>query len=622
MYTAFFGLKEKPFRLVPDPDFLFLGTSHEEALAHLTYAVSQQEGFVEVTGEVGTGKTTLCRSFLEDLDQTVESAFIFNSKLNADQLLKAVLAELDIDCPNGDSADMTHALYEFLLKKKIQGKTVILLIDEAQNLSRETLEQLRMLSNLETTRNKLLQIILVGQPELTELLNSHDMRQLRQRISLSCRIMPLSRMETGAYIAHRVNRVSLKSRSLFSSKAVDAIYRYSKGIPRLINILCDRSLVAAFGVGKTTVFPDMVQAAFQEVDVGQKCRPGFMQIPWPSRFRIYSGTTVMVCLCLAFLFFAGPLSRKPASFHKNSAPGALNAQSTLLPPDLPEDKSGSIQDTLSPTVPAQDSLVFEISAKNDIPAQALKPVPEPLTLPDPFPVISGKSQVISFLTETLPAATRETVFSVVLSLWENLSEGQNRYFDNAGQDIGDARYFEVRSMQHRLNVLHLSGPKDQIKIFNLPAILTFSIQGKTGYLAVIGLENDNLCTIACDNARRGIKVDFKELKPFLGEDIFIVWKDIFGYSGVISPSAPPAAVISLKLVLEQLGFKALGTRPLYDAPLVNAVKIIQTKHGLLVDGVVGAMTKMILFQELEAQKRQNRLPVGLSSRISGTKEPK
>ncbi len=306
MYTTHFGLKEKPFRLVPDPEFLFLSTSHEEALAHLTYAVSQQEGFVEVTGEVGTGKTTLCRSFLENLDQTVESAFIFNPKLDADQLLKAILAELDIACPAGDAADMTHALYEFLLEKKIQGKSVILLIDEAQNLSRETLEQLRLLSNLETTRSKLLQIILVGQPELSELLNSHEMRQLRQRISLSCRIMPLSRPETFAYITHRVSRVSLNGRELFTHRAVDLIYRYSGGIPRLINILCDRSLVAAFGQGKDLVFPDMVKAACKEVNAGHNRRSMgmFPPIIGSGRFWVLICTVMVACLSLVFLFSA------------------------------------------------------------------------------------------------------------------------------------------------------------------------------------------------------------------------------------------------------------------------------------------------------------------------------
>ncbi|MBN1107069.1 MAG: AAA family ATPase, partial [Deltaproteobacteria bacterium] len=181
MYKNFFGFKERPFQLVPNPAYLFLSRSHEEAMAHLTYALSQGDGFVEMTGEVGTGKTTLCRAFLENLDQNTDAAYIFNPKLDSLQLLKAINDEFGISSEGDNIKDLIDRLNAFLLRRKAEGKKVILVIDEAQNLSADVLEQLRLLSNLETTTSKLLQIVLVGQPELGEMLDSQELRQLGQR---------------------------------------------------------------------------------------------------------------------------------------------------------------------------------------------------------------------------------------------------------------------------------------------------------------------------------------------------------------------------------------------------------------------------------------------------------
>ncbi|MEZ4567337.1 MAG: AAA family ATPase [Desulfobacterales bacterium] len=215
MYTQFFGFKERPFKLVPDPDYLFLGKTHEEALAHLRYAVGQGEGFVEIIGEIGTGKTMLCRTFLEGLGPDVESAYIFNPRLDALDLLKAVNDEFGISAAHDSIKALVDELNTFLIEKKAAGRSVVLVIDEAQNLSRDVLEQIRLLSNLETTKDKLLQIVLAGQPELGVMLDSYDLRQLGQRISLSCRLSPLTYAETKAYIAHRVGVAALKPMTVF-----------------------------------------------------------------------------------------------------------------------------------------------------------------------------------------------------------------------------------------------------------------------------------------------------------------------------------------------------------------------------------------------------------------------
>ncbi|MEE8553855.1 MAG: AAA family ATPase, partial [Desulfobacterales bacterium] len=265
MYKDFFGFKERPFNLVPDPVYLFLSKSHEEAMAHLTYAMIQGDGFVEITGEVGTGKTTLCRAFLENLDKNAKAAYIFNPKLNSIQLIKAINDEFGISSEADNTKGLIDTLNFFLIEKKAEGKNILLIIDEAQNLTNEVMEQLRLLSNLETTRHKLLQIILVGQTELGEKLDSHVLRQLAQRITLSCKLIPLSYKEVREYIQHRINIASGKPGIKFARIAYWAIYRYSRGIPRLINIVCDRALLTAFGLDQQRITGNIVRSSIREL---------------------------------------------------------------------------------------------------------------------------------------------------------------------------------------------------------------------------------------------------------------------------------------------------------------------------------------------------------------------
>jgi type II secretory pathway predicted ATPase ExeA len=263
MFEKFFGLKDNPFRLIPDPAYLFLSKTHEEALAHLHYAISQGDGFILITGQTGIGKTTICRAFIEGLNQKIEMAYVSNPQMNSKQLVRAINDKFGVASDAFSMKNLIDSLNSYLMKKKMEGKKVVLFIDEAQNLRKEVMEQVRLLSNLETSRDKLLQIVLVGQPELAELLNSYELRQIGQRITVSYRIVPLTFDETKQYILHRIRIASPRSGIDFDHFAFRYIYRYSKGNPKLINIVCARTLSASYSHNQKEITADIAQTAIR-----------------------------------------------------------------------------------------------------------------------------------------------------------------------------------------------------------------------------------------------------------------------------------------------------------------------------------------------------------------------
>jgi general secretion pathway protein A len=266
MYNQYFGLAEAPFSIAPDPRYLFLSEQHREALAHLLYGIGDQGGFIVLTGEVGTGKTTVCRCLLQQLPDNVDVAFIVNPKLDSRELLQSICEELGVALPEGELSikQLVDSLNDLLLSTHARGRNAILIIDEAQNLDVDVLEQLRLLTNLETSERKLLQLILLGQPELNDLLARPDLRQLAQRITARYHLRPLSRDEVALYIEHRLAIAGCRG-SLFTPAAIQRIYRYSQGIPRLINLLCDRALLGVYAGSGNVVDVAMVRRAAREV---------------------------------------------------------------------------------------------------------------------------------------------------------------------------------------------------------------------------------------------------------------------------------------------------------------------------------------------------------------------
>ena len=274
MYKAFFGLKENPFNVNPDPRYLYRTREMEEALACLTYGIQRRRGFILLTGEVGTGKTTLLNKFLEWLrGERVSTAFIFNPRLTVNQFLHFTLEDFGISCSTLMKSQVLLRLNQWLLERYKGGETAVLIVDEAQNLSPDVLEEIRLLTNLETATEKLLQIVLSGQPELEQILKRPELRQLRQRITLRSKMMPLSLQDTEGYIGERLRIAGADGVPIFSPEALKAVYRYSKGIPRVINLLCEHALITGFAEEKRTVNAEIVDSVANEFELDRPAEP-------------------------------------------------------------------------------------------------------------------------------------------------------------------------------------------------------------------------------------------------------------------------------------------------------------------------------------------------------------
>jgi general secretion pathway protein A len=276
MYLNFYNLRKQPFHITPDPEFLYLSPSHKEALAAIIYGIEEKKGFVAIVGAVGVGKTTILRSYLEKADKKrLKIVYVFNPRLSFEGLLKTIYQELELPVESNDVVEMTNRLYEVLIEEYRAGNTIVLVVDEAQNMPVDTLENLRMLSNLETSRDKLIQIVLVGQPEFEEELQQHRLRQLRQRLAIRSTILPLTEHESMEYIRYRLEKAGVSPSAVFTPASLKTIVKKAKGIPRVMNVLCDNALITGFGYRRKPVTRGIAREIIRDFD----------GLKWPSAGR-------------------------------------------------------------------------------------------------------------------------------------------------------------------------------------------------------------------------------------------------------------------------------------------------------------------------------------------------
>jgi general secretion pathway protein A len=545
MYTAFFGLREAPFSITPDPRYLYLGAHHREALAHLLYGVGEGGGFVQLTGEIGTGKTTLCRSLLEQLPPEVDVALILNPKLTAVELLATVCDELRIPYPAGTTSVkvLVDALYAHLLASHGRGRRTVLVIDEAQNLDVDVLEQVRLLTNLETTREKLLQIILIGQPELARLLEGPKLRQLAQRITARYHLEPLSAEETRAYVGHRIDvagrtDVMRRHESIFNDPAIAEVHRLSRGIPRLINVLCDRALLGAYAEDRSQVDAATVRRGAAEVLGRGSRRPHARVSVWLAG----TAAAAAVAVVLATLVAPEPVRR----IRDGAAPG--------LPSALTAPFGGPQRPVTPPAPPA-------------------RPAPIPARVPTRPPGVT----LAAVLADPAVGGDRDGAFAALYTRWGlDPSPG------------GDAAGCE-RARRDGLGCLVRTGTWTKLRRVNLPAIIELATPEGDRHHALVAALGPDRATLELSG--KSYTFPLAEIDPFWDGPFIVLWKPAVGTT-VLQPGARGREVEWLRRRLSELDGQPAGrrNRDLYDDELKARVIAFQRSRALVPDGIAGEET--------------------------------
>ena len=628
MYPKYFGLKEPSFSIAPDPEYLFLSEQHKEALAHLLYGAGESGGFVLLSGEVGTGKTTVCRAFLEQIPDGVDVALILNPAMTANELMLAICDEFRIVVPERERSvkALVDRLNAYLLDAHARGRRPVVMIDEAQNLRPKVLEQIRLLTNLETTKHKLLQIFLIGQPELRTLLSRPGLRQLNQRITARFHLMPLSIGETGAYIRHRL-MIAGVDRPLFTRAAIKRIHKASGGVPRLINVLCDRALLGACVRRAALVTPAIVDQAVKEVSgdgepvVIPPPRPVFVWslltsllalalfVGWHARDRIGEDSGVSLSDQIASLILApdgqagsDPIVKTEANdaATERAQPAAAEAHVLAL-----AEESARVQAT-GQAVPIEMAQGVDAVARQDADvAEAVEPrLPEGLTdtvrpgesgtaigvvagvtdkpkLAQPIPGTHAGAveQVRQQLTdEDLDHLTtdRTTALRILLRRW--------------GVELGEVRYGDPCAKIATFGLLcePEQGTWANLRYFDRPAVIR--VAGGNGYLVVGALGADS-ATLDLDSGSE--QVATRALDDYWTGDYVLIWQPppVAGVS-IIGPRSSGAAISWLRKLISRVPGLELADveSDFYTADLSQAITRFQTDRGLDADGIAGPRT--------------------------------
>jgi general secretion pathway protein A len=530
MYTSFFGLQEKPFAITPDPRYLYLSERHAEALAHLLYGINEAGGFIQLTGEVGTGKTTVIRSLLEQLPGHADVALILNPRVTPAEFLLTICEELHVAVPEpgrGSTKVLMDLLGRHLLDTHARGRRVVLIVDEAQNLSTQTLEQVRLLTNLETATTKLLQIILIGQPELRELLDKPELRQLAQRITGRYHLNPLSAEESAAYVKHRM-RVAGATAEVFTPAALREIHRLSGGVPRIINVVCDRALLGAFTQEDHRVGGALVRQAASEV----YGRP--VPAPW-----LKWGTAAAVAAAVA-LVAVGLVSLWSAR-QADTAPAATAAATQPAPADA-----------------------------------APPPAAQPAVAPAPVPEVSLDELLASHANDT----TTEAALAKLFSLW------------GASYDASRGRGCEQAARQD-LECLFQKGSWAQLRTLNRPAILTLTDDlGRTHQVVLTAL-SDEAATFEFGGETRTVPIASAS-RYWFGDFLLLWRPPMAVAKALAPGMRGADVKWLRESLRSAQGLPAVPASDAYDEDLTRLVQDFQRQHRLTVDGVAGVQTQIVL----------------------------
>src|SRR5512139_1370961 len=546
MYTSFFGLQEKPFAITPDPRYLYLSERHAEALAHLMYGINEAGGFIQLTGEVGTGKTTVIRSLLEQLPGHADVALILNPRVTPAEFLLTICEELHIHVPEsgrGSTKTLMDLIGRQLLDTHARGRRVVLIVDEAQNLSTETLEQVRLLTNLETATTKLLQIILIGQPELRALLDQPDLRQLAQRITGRYHLDPLSAEESAGYVKHRM-RVAGATAEVFTPSALREIHRLSGGIPRVINVICDRALLGAFTQEDHRAGAALVRQAASEV----YGRP--VPAPW---LKWTTAAAVVAAVALVAVGAWTFLGSRPAARPSEASSAAEQAPVTAAP-------------------------VMQAEASGP---PVVEPAPQGADAPaEPVPLDA-------LLVQHANDTTTEAALGKLFGLW-----GAS-YEPARGKGCDQAT-------RQGLECLFQKGSWAQLRALNRPAILTLTDDlGRSHQVVLTGLGDERA---RLDLGGESREISITALSRYWFGDFLLLWRPPLA---VVKSLAPGMRGDDVKWLRDSLrATQGLPAAPpgndVYDAELVRLVQDFQRRHRLAVDGVAGVQTQIALDTALNA----------------------
>jgi general secretion pathway protein A len=550
MYVAYFGLRDNPFSITPDPSDLFMSANHREALAHLLYGTGESGGFVQLTGEVGTGKTTLIRTLLAQQLENVDVALCLNPKLTVEEFVAAVCDELHIDYPRPSTTlkPLVDALNTHLLKTHAQGRQTVLIIDEAQNLSREVLEQVRLLTNLETHRHKLLRIILVGQPELQRLLERQDMRQLAQRITARYHLKPLGRQESAAYIMHRL-QVAGGRTDLFTTGALKSAYNLTQGVPRLLNVICDRALLGAYGQGLKRVNAATLRRAAREALQGRTAtssRQGWLA--W-----------LAVGILLAGVSGAG-----------------LYPSLNILLPALPELMAVVSQAPAPPQPTATAPPGEPATAPPSEPATA--PPSEPATPVKPAATAPPAQAQEQSLESVFDTAATDDAMSKLLAAWG----------EEPTLPVGIPPCDYVRD--HALRCLTGRASWDEVRRHNRPVILRLATpRGDTRQVLLRSLDGETAILELTDGP---LRTSLALLNLLWTGDYLLLWRPQIPLD-LFSPGYRGEAVKWLRRQLALVESSPPPAEPpadFFDSALREHVQRFQRAYNLQADGIVGNRT--------------------------------